>query len=69
MVNKNGVMFQKNMNKIKSIDKIKKEIALECAEEHFDVLFEEEINIGDYNTARSLWNEIGDRYIKQFDFY
>lgn len=51
---------------MKSIDEIKKEIAKECGEEHFDVIFECEIQIRDYKTAKKLWNEVGRRYIKQF---
>ena len=39
---------------MKTIDEIKKEIAKECAEEHFEVIFEAEIMVGD-------------RYIKQFE--
>jgi hypothetical protein len=52
---------------MKTIDEIKKEVAKECAEEHFEVIFEAEIMVGDYETARRLWNEVGDRYIKQFE--
>ena len=52
---------------MKTIDEIKKEIAKECAEEHFEVIFEAEISVGDYEQARRLWNEVGDRYIKQFE--
>jgi len=50
-----------------TIDEIKKEVAKECAEEHFEVIFEAEISVGDYEQARRLWNEVGDRYIKQFE--
>ena len=53
-------------NSIKDIEDIKKEIALECGEEHFDVLFLCEIEIGDYKTAEKLWNRVGKRYIEQF---
>ena len=52
---------------MKTIDQIKKEVAKECAEEHFEVIFEAEIIVGDYEQARRLWNEVGDRYIKQFE--
>lgn len=52
---------------MKTINEIKKDIAEECAEEHFEVLFEAEIEVGDYETARKLWNEVGDRYVKQFE--
>lgn len=52
---------------MKTIDEIKKEVAKECAEEHFEVIFEAEISVGDYKQARRLWNEVGDRYIKQFE--
>lgn len=52
---------------MKTIDEIKKEIAKEYAEEHFEVIFEAEISVGDYEQARRLWNEVGDRYIKQFE--
>lgn len=51
----------------KTIDEIKKDVAKQCAEEHFDVIFESEILVGDYEQARKLWNEVGDRYIKQFE--
>lgn len=51
---------------MKTIDEIKKEVASECAEEHFDVIFEEEINVGDYEEALRIWNEVGNRYINQF---
>lgn len=52
---------------MKTIDEIKKEVAKECAEEHFEVIFEAEIIAGDYEQARRLWNGVGDRYIKQFE--
>jgi hypothetical protein len=52
---------------MKEIDEIKKQIAKECGEEHFDVIFETEISIGNYTQAKKLWNEIGERYIKQFE--
>ncbi len=52
---------------MKTIDEIKIEVANECGEEHFDVIFEAEISVGDYEEARRLWNEVGDRYIKQFE--
>lgn len=56
-----------NFNNMKTIDEIKKEVAKECAEEHFEVIFEAEILVGDYEQARRLWKEVGDRYIKQFE--
>jgi hypothetical protein len=52
---------------MKTIDQIKKDVAKECAEEHFDVIFEAEIMVGDYEQARRLWDEVGNRYIKQFE--
>ena len=52
---------------MKTIEEIKKEVANECIEEHFEVIFEAEIMAGDYEQARRLWNEVGDRYIKQFE--
>jgi hypothetical protein len=52
---------------MKTIEEIKKEVANECAEEHFDVIFESEILVGDYQQARKLWNEVGKRYIDQFE--
>ena len=51
---------------IKTIEEIKKEVAKECAEEHFEVIFEAEIMCGDFKTAEWLWNEVGKRYINQF---
>ena len=33
-----------------------------------EVIFEAEISAGDYEQARRLWNDVGDRYIKQFEF-
>jgi hypothetical protein len=53
--------------KIKTINDIMREVAQECAEEHFDVIFRAEIMAGDYTTARLLWNKVGDLYIKQFE--
>jgi len=50
----------------KTIEEIKKEVAKECVEEHFEVIFEAEIAVGDYETARALWRRVGDRYIDQF---
>ncbi|MGG5486278.1 hypothetical protein [Gaetbulibacter sp. PBL-D1] len=51
---------------MKSIDEIKKEVANECGEEHFEVLFDSEISVGDYKTARKLYDTVLDRYFKQF---
>lgn len=51
---------------MKTIEEIKKEVAKECGEEHFEVIFEAEIDCGDYNQAKRLWEMVGDRYIKQF---
>lgn len=56
-----------NLFCMKTLEDIKNEVAKECAEEHFDVIFEAEILVGDYEQARRLWNEVGDRYIKQFE--
>ena len=53
---------------MKTIDEIKKEVAKECGEEHFDLIFKGEIIIGDYGQARRLWNEVGNRYINQFEY-
>lgn len=50
----------------KTIEEIKKEVAKECSEEHFDVIFEAEVMAGDFNNAQLLWNEVGRRYIEQF---
>lgn len=52
---------------MKTIDDIKKELASECAEEHFEVIFEAEIMCGDYDQAKRLWNEVGNRYVAQFE--
>lgn len=52
---------------MKTIDEIKKEIAKECVEEHFEVIFEAEIMAGDFEQARRLWNAVGERYIRQFE--
>lgn len=52
---------------MKTIDEIQQEVAREYAEEYFEVIFETKISIGDYEQARRLWNEVGDRYIKQFE--
>lgn len=35
------------MKMLKSLDEIKKEVAKECAEEHFDAIFEAEILVCD----------------------
>ena len=51
---------------MKTIDEIKKEVAKECAEEHFDLLFDSEIEVGDYETARKLYYDVIDRYIGQY---
>ncbi len=51
---------------MKTIEDIKKEVAKECAEKHFEVIFEAEISVGNYEQALRLWNEVGNRYIKQF---
>ncbi len=50
----------------KTIEEIKKEVAKECFEDEFDIIFEAEILVGDFETARRLWREVGDRYINQF---
>ncbi len=39
----------------------------ELNEEHFEVIFDAEISVGDYEQARRLWNEVGERYIRQFE--
>jgi len=52
---------------MKTIDEIKEEVAAKCAEEHFEVIFEAEIDVGNYEQARRLWNEVGTKYIKQFE--
>jgi len=46
------VLKHKAGNYMKTIDEIKKEVAKECAEEHFEVIFEAEISVGDYEQAR-----------------
>ena len=51
---------------MKTIDEIKKEIAIECGENHFDVLFHAEMSVGDYEQARLLYIQVIDRYIAQF---
>lgn len=52
--------------KTKTIEEIKKEVAKECAEDHFEVIFEAEIEIGDFKTAQRIWNRVGELYIAQF---
>lgn len=52
---------------METIEQIKKQVAKECAEEHFEVIFEAEIMAGDFEQARRLWNEVGDRYVRQFE--
>jgi len=51
---------------IKTIEEIKNEIAKECVEDYFEVIFNAEISVGDYEQAKKLWNEVGERYINQF---
>lgn len=51
---------------MKTIEDIQKEVAKECAEEHFEVLLEAEIMVGDFETARSLLIRVANRYIDQF---
>lgn len=50
----------------KTLDEIKAEIARECAEEHFDVLLQAEILVGDYAQAKRLLDDATNRYIAQF---
>jgi len=59
-------MGKKNKLAKQTIDEIKKEVAQECSEDNFEVLFEAEITVGDYDTAKSLWKSVGDRYVYQF---
>ena len=51
---------------MKTIEDIQKEVANECAEEHFEVLLDAEISVGDYETARQLLITVANRYIDQF---
>lgn len=51
---------------MKTLEEIKKEVANKYGEEYFDVLFESEIIVGDFEQARKLWKEVGDMYINQF---
>ena len=51
---------------MKTIDEIKKEVAKECGEDHFEVLLEAEISIEDFETARMLLRTVADRYVNQF---
>lgn len=55
------------INIMKTIEQIKRDIAIECGEENFDLIFESEILVGDYEQARKLWNEVGNRYINQYE--
>lgn len=52
---------------MRTLDEIKLEVAKECGEEHFDVIFESEIMVGDFEQAKRLWDEVGKRYIRQFE--
>jgi len=52
---------------MKTIEEIKKYIAKESNEEDFEVLLQSEIDSGYYETAKKLWNKVGERYINQFE--
>jgi hypothetical protein len=51
---------------MKTIEEIKKEIAEECGEKHFDILVETEMSVGDYEQAKKLLMELENRFIDQF---
>lgn len=51
---------------MKTLEEIKKEVASECFEEHFDVLLQSEIDVGDYVIARALLIDVANRYVDQF---
>ncbi len=51
---------------MKTIKEIEKELAEECAEEHFEVLLHSEILAGDFETARRLLITVANRFIDQF---
>ena len=51
---------------MKSIEEIQKEVAKESGEEHFEVLLNAEILVGDYKTARNLLIRVANRYVDQF---
>ena len=51
---------------MKSIEEIKKEIANECGEDHFEVQLDAEISAGDLKTAKRLLMKVVERYIAQY---
>ena len=51
---------------MKTIEDIQKEVAKECGEEHFNLLLDAEISVGDYETARRLLITVANKYIDQF---
>lgn len=54
-------------NKVpKTLDEIRKEVAQECAEEHFEVLIQAEEMVGDYEQVRRLLVTVANRYADQF---
>ncbi len=63
----NPATFVKKISQMKTLEEIKAEIAKEIGEPNgFDFQFEEEVQVGDYVTAKALYSDLIDRYIKQF---
>lgn len=53
---------------MKTLEQIKKELAKEIGEDSgIDFMVEAECDVGDYDAARSLWMEVINRFIKQYD--
>jgi len=51
---------------MKTIEEIKKEVANECAEEHFEVLLDAELSVGNLKMAKRLLTQVVERYIAQY---
>ena len=52
---------------MKTLEQIKKEVAKDTGESDFDFIFETEISIGDYKTAKMLWDNVFYKYVYQFE--
>ncbi len=52
---------------MKKLKQIKKEVAQYTGETDFDFIFKTEISLGDYKTAKILWDKVFYQYVYQFD--
>ena len=51
---------------MKSLKETQHDVAKECGEDHFELLLQCEIDVGDYGAAKKLLTTVTDRYINQF---